>query len=231
MKRLLITLLLLTGLCRAETTYLEIDSAVPSVTFSGGFEDNFTNVPFVVDFPGYDAAVSSDGSGQYIDLGVVPTTNTVVEIRCRWNWVSGENSMLAYSSADDGRYFISAISSSTIRFGYGNGFGDFNVGDISSFATYLISGGLLYRDGILIIDKSGNAFGSTISLSLLARNSNGSKTSFSSADVEYFRAWQSGTLILDMIPTANGGFYDRVNQKLYFNDGAGTLTTTYTESE
>ncbi|QBG47816.1 hypothetical protein EGM51_10590 [Verrucomicrobia bacterium S94] len=226
MIRLLIILFMA---CSAFADTLQMRISTNGVETFSGFSDPFTNAACVATFAGYDAAVQSDGSGQYVELGF------------KKEWTTIEFDMVCDPAMFDGinRYLTSAGSSDRIvADAVGRVFIQRNgvSGELSN-NIYFTAGRHVYRievDGTSVrFYRDSTLVETIINGSFNTSNLNRLRVLFGN---DFSSSWQSFvgviySITIDdsvvLIPTANGGFYDRVSANLFFNAGSGSLSTVW----
>lgn len=184
------------------------------------------------------AYLQNDHAGAYIDTGIKPNQNTEIEIQYKkinGGWAADAYGMVYGSRVatdSDGHYFYSNTPNNIGFAGFSNVAVNPTAGD--KYATlYTVRNGKngCYADGVLNKSYDGYAdFQSDLNLYLFALNGNGSVDSrHFNGLIYYFKVWESGSLIQDLIPvqrTSDGvyGMFDLVSKTFFTNAGTGNFT-------
>lgn len=164
--------------------------------------------------------IRSSGA-QYVNTGVTPNNTTVIEAKIG---ASNGHFFAAIPSASSGRFGIYALQNGRFDIAFGSsGY----IGGIVSGATYpaeiTFKNGSLTVNGVTKTFTTQGAFTSASKLPLFAEG-----TSASSGEVYYWKDYNNGSLVRDLIPCKNAsgavGLYDLVNGVFYANAGSGTFT-------
>jgi len=200
-------------------------------------DDSFTPSNPIMDLDGrnqvarlYNATASSDGVDDAIDTGVIPDGNTKIEIKTSVNMFDNGNKILGTRNIppetqfyflgviDDGGYkFYSALGSSA-TLAYIDNFD-------TSIHTWVINpaGGEITKDNIQIVTFTPPTINVELPLHIYRENRISSIKNESMITVYYCKIWDNGVLIRHFVPYTHGGLLDLVENKLYFNQGTGTL--------
>lgn len=175
-----------------------------------------------------------DSSGtQWMNLGVVPTKNTVIQIKFMpFEAAGGATIGTLYSTGDVDDYrFFNAGSAYYFDMPGGSGSGNRITGGScpANIKQELEVGNFYvkYINGSNII--SGTALSSFTASGPLALNTYGAKANISSNRWYYVKIFEGEEKIRDLVPCYRKaddvvGMYDLVNNKFYTNDGLGVFT-------
>ena len=177
--------------------------------------------------------ISSDGTGQYIDTGIVPDSHTSVRARFRNYQKSGFTIPfgLAYSA---GRYcFAYPQGSQTVSWQiyWGDKNPEWSNGKPVCYGLHDVWINAL--DGIFSIDnyaqKADATFTSEGALYIFARNDNGTAGEYAPMDFYSFTMSTNGVLARSFVPAHRtsdraAGLYDTVEGRFYPNNGMGTFS-------
>jgi hypothetical protein len=172
--------------------------------------------------------VVGDGTGQYIDTGITPTSDTKMTIKFKLN-------------STNPRIFAGCFlnTETNTRFGFSTIGGKFGVyiSDLTDstdvdvdleYHTMSLSGDCMYSLDGVEYDSGCAPFGtSTQTIHLYSSWWNGSAAYPTDMEILSLGIEQSGTLVRDMIPIGNGQHYDKVSGNT-FGTPVGTLVTEYT---
>lgn len=169
--------------------------------------------------------IQSNEGTEYIDTGIIPTTDTVVEIKMHDN-----GSVIAYERAFgvDGQFGIMRHGSNTTKWKAECG-GSY---DASSPFPLWVGYDTIIKMGKNIIEISDNE---PVSYS---RTPNTDKTIYifhgngtdqgGTFKLYYFKIWDNENLIRDFIPVLDSNnipcLFDNITQELYYNQGSGSIT-------
>lgn len=183
--------------------------------------------------------IKSSGT-QYIDTEVLVDQNTKVELKFRFNSISGTQLLLGASETywDSKNLQISAYQSSETVYRFGdknivvtdkdileNYIGVINTVTIDKYGVKYEGGGITryYQ-----FDYTGS-FESDKSIQIFARNAN----YFASAQVFSCKVWKNNKLLLDFEPSYNelkqGCLYEEISETYFNNKGTGTFTGNFGE--
>ena len=160
---------------------------------------------------GFASGVVSDGSGQYINLGITADSNTDFEVCGTW-----ENDGAYEGSFAGSRFFMGRDDSSSARLGYGTfNQGGANIIDFSKPVRMRITGGKLYINDVEYLDSGSPPISSSGPLYVFARNFGGTADTFVSGRRDYIKVWQNSILVRHLIPVGDGTFKDLVDDTIY----------------
>lgn len=164
-------------------------------------------------------ALYGDNSGQYINLGIKPTSLDRVEIDLDF---VGIGRTYFHGEFDSGNMFFLGLYGGYIRYGFGTLNLETSVKGEGRMTLALDVDGVYYNGTKIadIIDYG--SWSSTADFWIFNRNINGFGYEGNIYGVKY---WQNGVLVRDMSPYSGGRMYDRINGTIYSNDGTGTLVT------
>lgn len=185
----------------------------------------------------YDAQVEylqSSGT-QYIDTGIVATTNFECEIKAEFTQnQAGFDTLLGSLPNNTSNYGVAlAISGSDLHAGYIQFGTSAAVSSVKTLGLHTYKSSL--KNNVLKIDVDGTEDSSTLAgtfstipMYLFARNKgSGTIGNYSKAKVYYCKIWNGGNLVFDAIPVRVGqvGYmYDKVSGQLFGNSGTGSFT-------
>jgi hypothetical protein len=185
----------------------------------------------------YDAEVEylqSDGA-QYINTGVVLTKSYTIIVDCAvisaastYPTVLGALNSSNFSCPlvydTSGHPYVQVGGSNSYAYLYTSSYFGSNI------IHYVCRGDGSYQylsNGVKVVNKSYSGSLSTLSMYLLARNSNGNAANFAVAKIGRTSINVGGVLLRDYIPVRVGqvGYmYDRVSKTLFGNSGTGSFT-------
>jgi hypothetical protein len=175
------------------------------------------NYPFILQ-PIY--TLQGDGIGAYVNTGVIPTDETDFEIPIEPGLFTGCFGMYGTNA----RFFIQAVSTNTLSFGYGSMYTNLTK-DVSLIEKIRIYKGGLWINDVLLHQFTGYTFSATtIPIALFARNA-GTPSLFSNATIkDGCTIRQSDVLVRDFEIKSDGTLLDTVNDVTYSNAGTGSFT-------
>jgi len=177
---------------------------------------------------GYNASLKFDGVNDYIDTGIAPNTNTIIELDFMAHTPTSNDGIFGtYDSSD----FIDRCMF------YMDGISNFTVLSPSGAIVTLISGGAAHKATLNTSDDSfifdgvtytGSASFATLNTTKTIKIAGGIDGVSASGIVVYSaKIWKDDVLVRDMIPTTDGVMVDKLTGTTYTNQGAGDLTVGY----
>lgn len=190
--------------------------------FWGGVSSQYTPLEYI----------ESTGT-QYIITDYVPKYNSVID--CDWAFVEITNvsqSLFGYRygvSSVGGVYWMGLTNNSSNLFARlgtgGEGLSKIVLTTNTFFNLQVKSDHKLYYNNTLVGNNfvvANTTFGA---MGLFCVNQNGTANFKSKSRLRYFRAFEDGQLVLDLIPVLDSNgvpcVYDRANNKFYYNQGTG----------
>ena len=173
--------------------------------------------------------IESTGT-QYIKLDLPITKDTICRIKFNMTEITGHCIM---GSSIPFRFF-NAYAGAFLDWGRGYGGGRINGGSIKAGTLYDIEFGDFYVKNLDTGENiiSGESWGDTIKYSsdpIMIMKANG--TSEAKGKVYYAQVYETGTLVLDLLPCINPqgeiGLYDLVKGKFHGNAGTGDFIAGY----
>ena len=189
--------------------------------------------------------IESTGT-QYINTGVVPTNTMKIEVKYLMYYTQSTYNS-AFGSQDQFNFFINnGFGDNNMTYWYNDGSNNIykNLGVISqtdyNISTYDLPNNTIknYNNELKteLTDTISATVFPSVSMYLFARNNNNSSSYISYANdgmkCWYFKVWNNGTLIRNMIPCYRNsdnviGMYDLINDVFYTNQGTGTFLKGY----
>jgi hypothetical protein len=173
----------------------------------------------------YNATATSNGIDDVINTGVTVSPTLVVEFRGRFLTLGVNDNFLGSRTAGD--FFQFGVSGAGTQWVARLGDGvaettstEFNT-SIHTFKLDSIEK-KLYIDDVDVLDVPYTSFLNTTQLSLFA---GAAATDYAEFELQYCRIWDNGTLVRYFVPYTHNGLLDILNNKLYYNNGSGTLVT------
>jgi hypothetical protein len=180
---------------------------------------------------GHTPSVVSDGTGQFIDLGLLGKLNEDFVMEVSGTYTQGEFGNHGALNITGGvRRFYMGMDQLAGRIQFGCGLDLATTAAIIQDHYVLKMNGIgqCYVDGNLEAQVIVTGDAPDINLTMFARNYNGTgEDRYVDGVVDYLKIWDAGVLVRDMVPLPNGEFLDRANNVVYSNDGTGTLATRY----
>lgn len=160
---------------------------------------------------------------QYIDTGVLPNSNTTIEVK--YNSVDTSITLGCIVGSDNGWCSSGcAILLNTVEFG-SNAY-SMNTATAAD-TTVKLDKGTLYKNGTQV-NATSQSFTSSIPLTAFCLNRKGSKEEYFSGKIYYIKIYDNGTLIRDFVPCIDkegaACFFDKVSGECYYNAGSGEFT-------
>ena len=195
--------------------------------------------------------IESDGTNDYINLGVVARDGTRMLAEVEWNDLPAAATFCgAATNTSSGLFSNYRITPDFHRMGYYNGSSTLGGGNCAPVAgvRYRVETSLKNGEQIISVKKFDNGAWvpvgqgtRTVNLSfpagfanlgiplyLFARNLNGTPDEFAPARLYFVKLWQDGSLVRDIRPAYypdgnTPALFDRLNWVWYFNDGGYSL--------
>lgn len=168
---------------------------------------------------------------QYIDTGVIPTSKTDVDLFCNYTVDKYCHCIIGGGNAYGNNELLIAAnmsSSTTIITSKGNNT-NVRVASASSYVgedhRYRIAGWQFYFDDRLVGTYPTVELSTQNTMYLMAYHRNSGVGEYFIGKFYYAKIYDNGVLIRDYIPVLDWNdvpcLYDKVNKKLYYNQGAG----------
>lgn len=181
---------------------------------------------------GFTPAISSDASGQSIDLGIIDETQFS---RVRYTGTlrnSATNQIIVANGSTVPTIGLFTQVGTSINT-YFPVLGDRRTANGAfAFGTLLeidvdYVAETISLDGVAQTLEAGSGTLGHTSTNVHFSGRNGGTSYTMDADTKRLELWVGGTLVRDMTPLSGGRFLDSVNNVIYSNDGTGTLVTKY----
>lgn len=185
----------------------------------------------------YDAEIEYiQGTGtQWIDTGYnISSFN--IEISSKWAQSSATTAICWYAAQHTGysNYYAPSFysnASNKYAVAYGNQWKSGSTSTNTSAHVLRLVKNILYRDGTKIVtagtSTSFHSSDNTLGLFNTKKDDTLQGSSCLPAKLYYFKLYEGGTLVLDLIPVRKDGvgyMYDRVSKTLFGNSGTGSFT-------
>lgn len=173
---------------------------------------------------GFNPVSVFDGVDDYIDTGIIPTTDTVIELNAYF-YESALRQSFGVLDGGASYSFSRLATTGKLVLNFGSGVNQNESVLTAGFHTIRIESGTLYLDGIADISIPSYSF-ATATLSLQLGNWARSGTRYPmKLDAMHLKIWKSGVLVRDMRPsiTTNGAMVDTITGTVYPNQGTGDL--------
>ena len=170
---------------------------------------------------------------QYIDTGINPDQNTKVECVANWAFsatnINGENpNPTLYGARSNTGSFYEVLQGANKVIYYQYGSISPNITGDTVFdrkAKYLTDGNKFYIDDTLKITAKASTFTNMQSMCIFCLNNQGTIERFSLAKMYYFKVYDNGVLVQNLIPCLDNNrtpcMYDTVSGKTFYNKGTG----------
>ena len=170
---------------------------------------------------------------QWIDTGILATTQTGIEIKFSSSFVNANNALFGSREAYHNKAFSTWI--------YGAGGFRVDIGD-NEFLTQslqkneiytikITNSGIFLNDSFMQVSNVSNGVYSSSTMFLFEINQNGIPVNFQANPIDLqkriysAKIYNNDTLVRDFIPVLDGNgvpcMYDRVEKKYYYNAGTG----------
>ena len=179
---------------------------------------------------------------QWIDTGFASKNTTKVECTAIWTYLCSEGAQMDCGNRT--LYGVRSNLSTMYEILLGQQFHlyyqfanhepviTFNFGQKTK---YLTDNNKLYIDDVLKITNPISDFENIYNMAIFALNKAGEISRFSNAKMYYFKIWDNDKLVRDFIPVLDPdgtpAMLDRVENKLYYNQGTGQFKTNKDENQ
>jgi len=176
-----------------------------------------------------EAALSSpyvqfDGVDDWIDTGIIPDTNTVLELDAAMKKMGREYSLNGAGSSYDGTIMSVGMANydENLYLAFGDTKSMFFLGQNPDEERhkYRIEGGeSVAKFSVDEVESTENInfVSTTDTIALGAKKYSGNYQWYVKIKVYRCRIWQGGELVRDMVPMSDGTMYDLVNKQVYYN--------------
>lgn len=171
--------------------------------------------------------IKSSGE-QYVDTGFTPNNNTSVEVEFMW---TGSTATYLYGAVDsnNAKSFTATLSTTGGNWRFDGTAYKYTAKANTLYTAVMDSSGVTINGTLNKYAGIPSSFTAPCSLTIFAgKNASGTMASYFSGKVYYFKIYDNGTLVRDLIPCKNAsgavGLYDTVNGVFYANKGSGTFT-------
>lgn len=177
-------------------------------------------------------SVTSTGTGQYLDTGYIPGSNTSFDLSFRINSTVPTGGNHIFSINESSTYFALRMNNGKICARFGTGglkvlpSSKPTIGD-----HYLhMDKGIYTLDGDESVDLSSGSFKQKHSVPIMCyKGDNGKTSSYSAVTVYFLRIYEDGVLVRNYVPVkntskGNRGLYDFVNKNYITNSGRSSLS-------
>ena len=173
--------------------------------------------------------IESSGT-QYIDTGIRGTGTTDFEIKFRANTNNNtsQTALGCITSTSSNRFQVFYNGDTNFYFGYNTS--PNQMGTVTNNADYTIkkAGNKIYKNGVEAITLTTASFSTPYNLYLFGNNYNGAFLNPFFSRIYYCKIWDGNALVRDFIPAKTDNnipcLYDRVEEKVYYNQGTGNFT-------
>lgn len=171
---------------------------------------------------------------QYIDTGFKANNNTSVETQVMFSENKTASIYSSRTGLNSSSYSLFTIGGLPTRFDYSNTtYSSSYTPTLNTKVKLYANKNLYYVDDTLMATATEATFTSTGNMFIFVSYTSGanptSLTNYAKIKMYYFKVWDNGTLVRDMIPVKDKSgvacFYDKVNSQYYYNAGTGTFTT------
>ena len=185
-------------------------------------------LPSLADTYAYKVEYLQSSGAQYIDTGVVPTSNTMVRVKYEYLTANGSYDMIAGCTSQ--RYYPVSLSTTDPlkeRHVYnGTAFSDVQIALTTHTVEFNDAQHRVYKDGRLVTTYS-QTFSTTRKCFLFASNDGGKPNYYSTARIYWCEFVDTSTdeVLRRFIPVVDESgrpaMFDEVNETLYYNLGTG----------
>ena len=194
-----------------------------------------TDIPEPDNTPTFIDYIESSGT-QYVDTGITTKTGIKVEACSQLTslasgtYLFGARVATASQRNDLMLYYNTSKSRTEMYYYYSNNGYNFCTDADSFFSaknTYETIDGKLVVNGTTLIEKTGTAFTSDLSMFIFCTNNNGTPNGYSYLKLYSCKIYDGDTLVRDLKPAIVRNqycLYDMVESRPYFNAGTGAFT-------
>ena len=185
--------------------------------------------PITVDY------IESTGT-QYIDTGIIPNSNTKVEVKFMATTTNNTGIFGARESMETYGYLLWGYLGGQMRFDYNaDSYTPTFVNNISHNTIYTVTKdkNLNYINGVQQASQSEKIFECPVSMYLFGINGNSTADIISPCKIYYCKIYDNDSLLRDFIPAIDPNgvvcLYDKVSKTYFYNKGTGNFKVGYKE--